>query len=177
MTRSKNSCEPIGWFAQAPSRAPGLQDHPAGWGPRAITPLWTQHTGGRDNQASPWKACTLFDTANRVSNAMRETERHGGVPWMKAEIGVETPWIEVRETTRDRHPRSGVHGSNEVCGRAMHPCSVRLDHASGRHDDRDSLEIRIHRSFEDGDPDSVVAAPNREQGARQLLGERACLVW
>ncbi len=52
-------------------------------GTQAIISLLTQRSEGPDQQASLWNARTMFDTANLVSDAMRDIERRDA-PFLEA---------------------------------------------------------------------------------------------
>jgi putative proteasome-type protease len=71
-------------------------------GTKAIISALTKRGEDPDNSASLWKARTMFDTANLVSNAMRDIERR------------DAPFLEARDVT---FKASFILGG-QICGEA-----------------------------------------------------------
>ena len=188
-------------------------------GTQAIISLLTQRGNDPNNPGSLWRAQTMFDVANLVSDAMRDIERRDGPSLEASEVtfnasfilggqigreemrlfriyaegnfiesGEHTPYIQTGETKYgkpivDRVITSSTNLADAAkCVLVSFDSTMRSNISVGMPIDlicyeRDSLEVRMRRSFDDGDVYFTSLHRSWSEGTRRVFRELPELVW
>jgi putative proteasome-type protease len=188
-------------------------------GTQAIISLLTQRGNDPTNPDSIWRAQTMFDVANRVSDAMRDIERRDGPSLEASEVtfnasfilggqigredmrlfriyaegnfiesGEYTPYIQTGETKYgkpivDRVITSSTNLADAAkCVLVSFDSTMRSNISVGMPIDlicyeRDSLEVRMRRCFDDGDAYFTSLHRSWSEGTRRVFRELPELTW
>ena len=188
-------------------------------GTQAIISLLRQRGDDPDNPASLWKAKTMFDVANLVSDAMRDIERRDGPSLQASEVsfnasfilggqvgsegmrlfriyaegnfiesGEHTPYIQTGETKYGKPIVDRViTGSTSLadaakCVLISFDSTMRSNLTVGMPIDlicyeRDSLQVRMRRCFNEGDDYFTTLHRGWSEGTRKVFRELPPLAW
>lgn len=188
-------------------------------GTQAIVSLLRKRAADADSEASLWNAGTMFDTANLVSDAMRDIERRDAPSLESSEVsfnasfilggqirgepprlfriyaegnfieaGDDTPYLQTGESKYgkpiiDRVIVSGTRLADAAkCVLVSFDSTMRSNLSVGMPIDlicyeRDSLEIRMRRRFQEGDPYFTSLHRSWSEGTRRVFRELPELVW
>jgi putative proteasome-type protease len=188
-------------------------------GTQAIISVLTQRGNDPDNPESIWKARTMFDVANVVSDAMRHIERRDGPSLEENDLsfnasfvlggqiqgeemrlfriyaegnfiesGAYTPYIQTGETKYgkpivDRVITASTSLADAAkCVLISFDSTMRSNISVGMPIDlicyqRDSLEVRMRRRFDEGDPYFTSLHRSWVEGTRRVFRELPELIW
>ena len=188
-------------------------------GTQAIISMLTQRGNDPDNSQSVWKAKTMFDAANLVSDAMRDIERRDGPSLEASEVtfnasfilggqigsedmrlfriyaegnfiesGAHTPYIQTGETKYGKPIVDRVITSSTTladaakCVLVSFDSTMRSNISVGMPIDlicyeRDSLQIRMRRCFDEGDQYFTSLHRSWSEGTRKVFRELPALAW
>lgn len=188
-------------------------------GTQAIISMLTQRGNDPDHPGSLWKAKTMFDAANLVSDAMRDIERRDGPSLEASEVtfnasfilggqiggeemrlfriyaegnfiesGAHTPYIQTGETKYGKPIVDRVITSSTTladaakCVLVSFDSTMRSNVSVGMPIDlicyeRDSLQIRMRRRFDEGDQYFTSLHRSWSEGTRKVFRELPALAW
>ena len=188
-------------------------------GTQAIISMLTQRGNDPDHPGSLWKAKTMFDAANLVSDAMRDIERRDGPSLEASEVtfnasfilggqiggeemrlfriyaegnfiesGAHTPYIQTGETKYGKPIVDRVITSSTTladaakCVLVSFDSTMRSNISVGMPIDlicyeRDSLQIRMRRRFDEGDQYFTSLHRSWSEGTRKVFRELPALAW
>lgn len=188
-------------------------------GTQAIISMLTQRGNDPDHPGSLWKAKTMFDAANLVSDAMRDIERRDGPSLEASEVtfnasfilggqiggeemrlfriyaegnfiesGAHTPYIQTGETKYGKPIVDRVITSSTTladaakCVLVSFDSTMRSNVSVGMPIDlicyeRDSLQIRMRRRFDEGDQYFTSLHRSWSEGTRRVFRELPALAW